>query len=714
MEQGLGSDSNTSSGSIDKSRVLDVKPLKTLVPVFPNQQGMSSLSTSQTTPLVCVPPSGPFPSGVQPFYPFLSPNDPQHTTPVSQNPQQANFGFNANIPAPVPLNSFRTPTPQANGVARPKRASRTRDSSPFVIDDDGYSDSHDQSDQYTSEFSVHANDTEDASNTGRRGGRPKRRRPDNGEEFDLESLVDNFLTSFKLKELDDFRRSSGDKDTVSTILSAYDLLRKRLTQIEESKDIARGIARRPDLKSANLLMSKGARTNSSKRTGHVPGIEVGDIFFFRMELCVVGLHAPSMAGIDYMSVKVTADEEPVAVSIVASGGYDDDGDDSDVLVYSGQGGVQRRDGQMFDQKLERGNLALEKSLHRANDVRVMRGIKDLAYSTGRIYVYDGIYKIQESWVEKNKSGCNVFKYKLVRVPGQPDGFKLWKSIQQWKDGTASRPGVILPDLTSGAESLPVALVNDVDGEKGPAHFTYVSSLRYSRPFSTSKPSLGCHCLGGCQPGDANCPCTQRNDGLLPYSAIGVLLTNTSPIHECGPTCACPPNCRNRISQAGIKLRLEVFKTKNRGWGLRSWEPIRSGGFICEYTGDIIDGFSAGDFGNENDDSYIFDATRDYLLLEPVHDSSGFNKTQFPLAISAKINGNVARFMNHSCMPNVFWQPVLRESNNEVCVHVAFFAARHIPPMQELTYDYGMVSGENVDKGKKKCLCGTVKCRGYFY
>lgn len=111
-----------------------------------------------------------------------------------------------------------------------------------------------------------------------------------------------------------------------------------------------------------------------------------------------------MAGIDYMGLKVSQDEEPVAVSIVSSGGYEDDTNDADVLIYSGQGGVNRKDKESTDQKLERGNLALEKSLHRGNDVRVVRGVKDFSNPTGKIYVYDGLYKIQESWVEKGKSG----------------------------------------------------------------------------------------------------------------------------------------------------------------------------------------------------------------------------------------------------------------------------------------------------------------------
>ncbi|KAL2465884.1 Histone-lysine N-methyltransferase [Abeliophyllum distichum] len=726
MEQGLGSESNPSLGSIDKSRVLDVKPLRCLAPVFPNTPGSSSVSTPQPTPFVCAPPTGPFPPGIQPFYPFLIPNDSQQNPNPSGVPNQpGNHAFGNSIPAPVPLNSYRTPTPQANGGTRQsERSSRGRASEPVVLEDDGYDDSQNQSGQHVSGFSVHVTDMEDASNSRKRRGRPRKSRgehgdsnpgksrDEHGDSFDVESLVNRFLTSFKLKNFDEARRTNGDKEIVDTILLVFDLLRRSLTQLEEVKDMSPGITRRPDLKASSLLMTKGVRTNNTKRIGHVPGVEVGDIFFFRMELCIVGLHTPSMAGIDYMNVKITVDEEPVAVSIVSSGGYDDQGDDGDILIYSGQGGVQRRDGQMFDQKLERGNLALEKSLHRANEVRVIRGIKDIAGSTGKIYVYDGLFKIQESWAEKNNSGCNVFKYKLVRVPGQPEVFTLWKSIQQWKDGTAPRTGVILPDLTSGAETQPVTLVNDVDDEKGPAYFTYIPSLRYSKPFSTPKSFSGCHCLGGCQPGRTSCPCSQRNGGYLPYSSLGVLLTDKPLIYECGAACACPPNCRNRMSQAGLKVRLELFKTNDRGWGLRSWDPIRAGGFICEYAGDAVDASTLGDFGNEKEDNYIFDATRYYEPLEAVRDdSSGSTKAPFPLVISAKNNGNVARFMNHSCSPNVFWKPILRESTNESYLHIAFFAIRHIPPMQELTFDYGMVQPE---KGESRGEGMTSSARKYSF
>jgi euchromatic histone-lysine N-methyltransferase len=324
-----------------------------------------------------------------------------------------------------------------------------------------------------------------------------------------------------------------------------------------------------------------------------------------------------------------------------------------------------------------------------------------------------MYRIQDSWVEKAKSGFNVFKYKLVRVQGQPAAYTIWKSVQQWTDKSVPRTGVILPDLTSGGEKVPVCLVNDVDNEKGPAYFTYIPTLKNPRPVAPLEPSVGCSCIGGCQPGNFNCPCIQKNGGYLPYSAAGLVADLKSVIHECGPSCQCPPTCRSRVSQGGLKFRLEVFRTNNKGWGLRSWDAIRAGTFICEYAGEVIDNARAEMLGGENDDEYIFDSTRIYQQLEVFPADIEAPKIPSPLYITAKNEGNVARFMNHSCSSNVLWRPIVRENKNESDLHIAFYAIRHIPPMMELTYDYGINLPLKAGQKKKKCLCGSVRCRGYF-
>lgn len=704
MDHNLGQESVPA----DKSRVLNVKPLRTLVPVFPSPSNPSSSSNPQGgAPFVAVSPAGPFPAGVAPFYPFfVSPESQRLSEQHAPNPTPQRA---TPISAAVPINSFKTPTAATNGdVGSSRRKSRTRRGQ--LAEEEGYDN--------TEVIDV---DAETGGGSSKRKKRAKGRRASGAAtdgsgvvavDVDLDAVAHDILQSINPMVFDVINHPDGSRDSVTYTLMIYEVLRRKLGQIEEStKDLHTG-AKRPDLKAGNVMMTKGVRSNSKKRIGIVPGVEIGDIFFFRFEMCLVGLHSPSMAGIDYLTSKASQEEEPLAVSIVSSGGYEDDTGDGDVLIYSGQGGVNREKG-ASDQKLERGNLALEKSMHRGNDVRVIRGLKDVMHPSGKVYVYDGIYKIQDSWVEKAKSGFNVFKYKLARVRGQPEAYTIWKSIQQWTDKAAPRTGVILPDLTSGAEKVPVCLVNDVDNEKGPAYFTYIPTLKNLRGVAPVESSFGCSCIGGCQPGNRNCPCIQKNGGYLPYTAAGLVADLKSVIHECGPSCQCPPTCRNRISQAGLKFRLEVFRTSNKGWGLRSWDAIRAGTFICEYAGEVIDNARAEMLGAENEDEYIFDSTRIYQQLEVFPANIEAPKIPSPLYITAKNEGNVARFMNHSCSPNVLWRPIVRENKNEPDLHIAFFAIRHIPPMMELTYDYGINLPLQAGQRKKNCLCGSVKCRGYF-
>uniref|UniRef100_A0A6N2M666 Histone-lysine N-methyltransferase n=1 Tax=Salix viminalis TaxID=40686 RepID=A0A6N2M666_SALVM len=661
-----GGSGNNSTPTIDKTRVLDVKPLRALVPVFP--------SSSEA------PPYGTYSSGFSPFYPFSAPQGSQATPDLNQQTHTT--------PA-APLRSFRAT--ESNWDAS-----------------GGEYESYDGS-------------------TGSARGRPKsskkRARKIHDLDFTLSVDENDFVVGVSLSERDD-----GNREVVHSIQMRFDALRRRLSQLEDAKESPAGIIRRADLKAGNILMTKQVRTNMRKRIGTVPGVEIGDIFFFRMEMCLLGLHAQSMAGIDYMSVRNGLEEEPLAVSIVSSGYYEDDAEDKDVLIYTGQGGAANRDKGATDQKLERGNLALERSLRRGNEVRVVRGMKDSVNQASKVYVYDGLYRIQESWVEKAKSGCNIFKYKLVRIPGQPDAFGVWKSIEKWREGLSSRAGLILPDLTSGAESKPVALVNDVDEEKGPAYFTYVSTIKYSKSFKLTPPAYGCNCQNACQPGNLNCSCIRKNEGNFPYTTNGVLVCRAPMIHECGPTCPCFPNCKNRASQTGLKVHMEVFKTKDRGWGLRSWDSFRAGTFICEYAGEVIEKVSQ--VGEEGDD-YVFDTSRVYESFkwnyEPglVEEDGSIEAIEepnvpSPLVINSKNVGNVARFMNHSCYPNVFWQPVMYENNRESLIHIAFFAMRHIPPMTELTFDYGKsrlgeaaADGGSTSRGRRKCLCGAPICRGNF-
>lgn len=375
MEGGSG------NNAFDKSRVLDIKPLRSLMPVFP--------SSPQNPPFVCASPSGPFPAGFSPFFPF---NGPQATPDLNQQTH-----------TPAPLRSFRPQ--QANG------------DTPRTENGDGSSS---QVRQKRAAARPRGSSSSDK--------KPKK---------DVDVMLAMADASSFVVGISPTQRDDGERDIVVSILMRFDALRRKLSQFEESKESSSALIKRADLKAGNVLMSKGARTNMKKRIGVVPGVEIGDIFFFRMEMCLVGLHSQSMAGIDYMVLRGEGEEDPLAISIVSSGGYNDEAEDPDILIYSGHGGninSMSKDKQVSDQKLVRGNLALERSLHRANEVRVIRGVKDVISPTSKVYVYDGLYRIQESWVDKGKSNCNIFKYKMIRVPGQPSAFLFGNRFNNGKKG----------------------------------------------------------------------------------------------------------------------------------------------------------------------------------------------------------------------------------------------------------------------------------------
>jgi len=176
--------------------------------------------------------------------------------------------------------------------------------------------------------------------------------------------------------------------------------------------------------------SKKCTIVSSTYYGAIPGVEVGSLWKFRVQVSESGVHRPPVAGIH-------GREEDGAYSIVLSGGYEDDADDGDEFYYTGSGGRdlsgnKRTAEQSSDQLLTRMNKALAKNVNaklnakegaEAEDwkggkpVRVVRnckGRKHSKYAPEEGNRYDGIYKIVKYWPEKGKSGFMVWRYFLRR------------------------------------------------------------------------------------------------------------------------------------------------------------------------------------------------------------------------------------------------------------------------------------------------------------
>lgn len=171
--------------------------------------------------------------------------------------------------------------------------------------------------------------------------------------------------------------------------------------------------------------------NSERIFGHIPGIEVGATFVSYAAMNAAGIHRQTQAGISG-SGKEGAD------SIIVSGGYEDDQDFGDEIIYTGQGGQNTSGLHIADQTLTRGNLALAKSQMEGLPVRVIRGVHTKnphAPKTG--YRYDGLYRVDSYWHEKGKSGYLVWRYRLLKI-----------------DPAESLPVTAAPDLRSGTNTSP--------------------------------------------------------------------------------------------------------------------------------------------------------------------------------------------------------------------------------------------------------------------
>jgi len=108
-------------------------------------------------------------------------------------------------------------------------------------------------------------------------------------------------------------------------------------------------------------------------------------------------------------------------AIVISGGYVDDIDEGDIVVYTGQGGRDPNSGkQIADQTFERGNHWLQHNCVEGIPVRVTRGHQlDSPYAPPNGYRYDGLYQVVSYWQEKGRDGFVVCRFRLERLPGQP-------------------------------------------------------------------------------------------------------------------------------------------------------------------------------------------------------------------------------------------------------------------------------------------------------
>ncbi|KPJ18407.1 Histone-lysine N-methyltransferase eggless [Papilio machaon] len=421
------------------------------------------------------------------------------------------------------------------------------------------------------------------------------------------------------------------------------------------------------------------------------------------------------------------------------------------------------------------------------------------------------------------------------------------------------------DLSHGKEMVPVPCVNYYDSSL-PEFCSYNTERTPTAgvPLNLDPDFLcGCDCEDDCED-KSKCSCWKMTlegartigmEGDVGYVYRRLPEPLPSGIYECNSRCKCRNTCLNRVAQHPLQLKLQVFKTDRRGWGIRALNDVPKGAFLCVYAGNLLtdatanlDGLNEGDeylaeldyievveamkedyeedvpealkendqktgsnesseeeeesseeeetktksskdeddefrpsyvdvpltfnkhlrtrekrkkekqdnanveikkekekeiekevekeekkeikkdADNENGDEDCITISDDEEVREPSRFSvqagmdskqlvskhrsvrSYFGKDEACYIMDAKVQGNIGRYLNHSCCPNVFVQNVFVDTHDPRFPWVAFFASTHIRAGVELTwnynYDVGSVPGKVL-----YCYCGANNCRG---
>ncbi|NAS23927.1 hypothetical protein GT755_19810 [Herbidospora sp. NEAU-GS84] len=145
--------------------------------------------------------------------------------------------------------------------------------------------------------------------------------------------------------------------------------------------------------------------------GHIAGQPVGSTYGSRKEVRDAGVHLPLIAGISGTAAEGTD-------SIVVSGGYPDDEDYGDVIVYTGHGGRDANTGkQIRDQEISApGNAGLLRSHLDGLPVRVVRGAhKDSPHAPNVGYRYDGLYQVDSYAAKVGIEGYRIWRFTLTKL-----------------------------------------------------------------------------------------------------------------------------------------------------------------------------------------------------------------------------------------------------------------------------------------------------------
>ena len=158
-------------------------------------------------------------------------------------------------------------------------------------------------------------------------------------------------------------------------------------------------------------------------------------------------------------------------------------------------------------------------------------------------------------------------------------------VQESRSTFQVDPQMFLRDISKGREKVPISLINELDHDTL-TRFEYITESEFPQNLELDKNFMVCcGCTNDCRdPEKCACQMLTRQamravEGLeeaCPTKNRQLKKKVISGIYECNKGCACRPQCVNRNVQLGSRNQLQVFKTFDRGWGVRTLHDIPKG------------------------------------------------------------------------------------------------------------------------------------------
>ena len=313
------------------------------------------------------------------------------------------------------------------------------------------------------------------------------------------------------------------------------------------------------------------------------------------------------------------------------------------------------------------------------------------------------------YTDLKKISGSVLERQITAIP---KSFKFVCSYAQHKVYQSKQLVLKQHEINSITNGRPqISIENEVDLDPFPHSFKYINTNVPVDPVVIPEdPKIGCNCNRNCSVSSKCCP-YDWDQVKMPYKEHNLLaIAAGKPIYECNKRCLCPLTCANRVVQNGSTYKLCIFKTISKGWGVKSLESIPCGAFVAEYIGEVCTNNEANNRGQqykrETDMTYLFNLD--------------YDSQEDPNVIDGTKYGNVTRFINHSCQPNLQVYNVFIDNLDPSLPRIAFFARKAIEPNEELTFDYQIQLPGGADgsinmsiEERKECHCGATKCRGFY-